>query len=265
MGSDDGDPDERPVHPRRLDAFWITDVPLSWTAFCIAAGYTAAPGGKRPDHADIDQQTRFVEAERRKIRLQYCADDDAVAVDWHRNAARPPAGWSKKPMVAVAVADAARAASRLGLLDGATYALPSEAEWEKAARGGLAGARYAWGEREPSSADCDFQRMGDYRLLDPRRFPANGYGLHGVCGGVWEWTADRYDALAYHRAARGDTTPVTPTGADHPFVIRGGSFTDCAASVTVSFRASRPELGADVEAGFGTPNIGFRLVRRVTP
>lgn len=260
MGSEHGDPDERPVHLRQVEAFWITDVPLSWTAFCTVAGFTPPPEGKSPGHAASDQEARFVEAERRKIRLQYCADEDQAAVDWHQNAAHPPVGWSTKPMVAVPVLDALLAAEKLGAIDLATYALPTEAEWEKAARGGLSRARYSWGDHPPSARDCDFHRMGDYRLLDPRRFPANGYGLHGMCGGVWEWTADRYDALAYDRAARGDPSPVAPIGAEHPFVIRGGSFTDCAASVTVSFRASRSDLGGQ----FGTPNIGFRLVRRVT-
>ena len=260
MGSDHGDPDERPVHLRRLDAFWITDAPLSWTSFCAVAGYTAPPEGRSPNHALIAPAARFIEAERRKLRLQYCADEDKAAADWHQNAANPPIGWSRKPMVSVASDDVVAVTNRLASIDGATYALPTEPEWEKAARGGRSGARYAWGDGPPTGKNCDFYRMGDYRLLDPRRFPANGYGLHGMCGGVWELTADRYDALAYLRAANGDLTQVTSTGADHPFVIRGGSFTDCAASVTVSFRASRPEL-VDF---LGTPNIGLRLVRRVT-
>ena len=260
MGSDGGDPDERPVHLRRLDAFWMTDAPLSWTEFCAVAGYTAPPEGRSPNHALIAPDARFIEGERRKIRLQYCADEDKHAVDWHVNGANPPVGWSRKPMVSVAVDDVVAATTRLASVDGATYALPTEAEWEKAARGGRVGARYAWGDAPPTGKTCDFYRMGDYRLLDPRRFPANGYGLHGMCGGVWELTADPYDALAYLRAANGDPAPVIPTGADHPFVIRGGSFTDCAASVTVSFRASRRELVDQL----GTPNIGFRLVRRVT-
>jgi formylglycine-generating enzyme required for sulfatase activity len=76
-----------------------------------------------------------------------------------------------------------------------------------------------------------------------------------MAGGVWEWTSDAYDALAYHR----EGAP-PPDGAHR--VLRGGSWSDCAAAVRVSFRMSLPL--SEGGGGWGahmSPNVGFRLVR----
>jgi sulfatase modifying factor 1 len=89
--------------------------------------------------------------------------------------------------------------------------------------------------------------MGDFALIDPRTLPPNGYGLYGMCGGVSELTSSRYDALEYAN--------VPPsTDATH-YVIRGGSFVDCADAVTVSHRMSRPRDARP------SPTIGMRFVR----
>jgi len=225
MGSRDGDPDERPPHARRLPAYWVSDTPLTWATFCALLDFHPPSGGHpRTQHALDGFELR----QRNKMRRGYSARPDVPMV-----AAVPDEGWAiteRHPH----------------------YALPSEAEWEKAARGGLVGARYAWGDEPPTHARCDFDHFGDWKLVDPRGLPANGYGVHGMCGGVWEWTADRYDALAYHRAVNGD---LTAAGGDAPFVLRGGSWSDCAEAVTVSFRIAE-------SFRLGSPNAGLRLVRR---
>jgi formylglycine-generating enzyme len=265
MGSPGGDPDERPVHPRRLDAFWITDVPLSWASFASLAGWPAPP--EYPDDdAELERFgiTGFEYVQRCKIRLQYCETETERAVDWHAHAgmdvgvpvsrrSAAAARFADKPMVAASVPEAELIRARISTSE-LRYTLPSEAQWEKAARGGLVGKRYAWGDAPPTRERCDFDRMGDFRLIDPRTLPANGYGLHGMCGGVAELTADLYDALAYQRAAAGDLAPVTG-GEEAERVLRGGSWADCAGAVTVTFRMSRRERR------FGSPTIGMRLVR----
>ena len=137
---------------------------------------------------------------------------------------------------------------------------PTEAEWEVAARGGLADARYAWGDEPPTIDRCDFNRFEQFSVIPPRPLPPNGYGLYGMCGGVWEWTADWYDAHYY-----ADSPVEDPTGPPEgkQKVVRGGSWTDCADVVTVSFRASYGS-GSWRDAKWNphlTPNIGFRLCR----
>lgn len=287
MGSLSGEPDERPVHRRPVQAFWITDVPITWQAFCALLGWElppdSAPPPGDPDLAREDEGLGkgFFLNEMNKIRMQYCESDELAARDWHAHAGmedlfgtppgRNPAAprrYDRKPTVAVAPADAEELAARLSTRE-ATYRLPTEAEWEKAARGGLSGKRYPWGDAPPTRAVCDFDRFGDFRLADPRALPPNGYGLFGMSGGVWEWTRDRYDALAYHRFAKSDErAPAEHEATAH--VIRGGSWCDSAAAVTVSFRGSRAQpswrhaetLGG--RGGAATPNVGFRLVRQVT-
>jgi formylglycine-generating enzyme len=273
MGSASGDPDERPAHVRRVSAFWITDIPITWASFCALLGWRPPPHSEPPeDDPSFAEETEgvgrgFYLHEMNKIRRQYCASEEAAARDWHTHveASRPPVTYDKKPMVAVAPADAEELGARLSSA-AASYRLPTEAEWEKAARGGLSACRYAWGDALPTRELCDFDRFGEFSLRDPRELPPNGYGLHGMCGGVWEWTRDRYDALAYHRFARGDADG--PSEADAAAnVIRGGSWSDGAAAVTASFRSARAQdswRAMDRLGGRGrsaTPNVGFRLVR----
>ena len=297
MGSPSGDPDERPVHGVRTGDFWIADIPMTWAAFCHLMEWQPPPRGRPAKEflEKLDRMAGFHLYEGNKIRLQYCETDTVEAGDWHahdpamkltRGAGEPvdpasifgrpnrshpdrPYRYDTKPMVAVSWDDAEILAERISTEE-IRYALPSEAQWEKAARGGLIAARYSWGDEPPTPQRCDFDHFGAFVLRDPRSLPANGYGVHGMCGGVWEWTGDVYDALAYAR--RGDPDFAEPPGAagaagdddksEHR-TLRGGSFSDCSESVTVSFRMSR--AGGSWQEGQWSdchaPNIGFRLCR----
>ncbi|MCA9687407.1 MAG: SUMF1/EgtB/PvdO family nonheme iron enzyme, partial [Myxococcales bacterium] len=114
----------------------------------------------------------------------------------------------------------------------------------------------------PDRSRCDFDHFGDFVIADPRSLPPNGYGLHGMAGGVWEWTSTIYDALGYHRP--GVEPDLSILGEDPPQrVLRGGSWSDSAAAVTVSFRHAL--VGESWRRGWTdafNPNVGFRLVRR---
>ena len=280
MGSSTGDPDERPVHARRVEPFWIAEVPMSWSAYCALAGYSQPPQGW-PGNADPsmvdpreDRMRAFHLHEDNKIRLQYCESETTAAGDWHSHTGdtrfgSPPRAnpsrvvvYDRKPMVAVSAVDAEEVAARMSS-ETVLYRLPFEAEWEKAARGGLIGAAWSWGDAPPTRERCDFDRFGAFHLLDPRSLPPNGYGLYGMCGGVAEWTGDRYDALAYHRVSvKGET--VEPPERTDARVLRGGSWSDCAEAITVSFRSARVTSDwrqANVVGHAPAPNIGFRLVR----
>jgi formylglycine-generating enzyme required for sulfatase activity len=259
MGSAEGDPDERPVHAATTGDFWLSDTPVTWASYCRLMGWEPPPGSGLSDEQGS------------QIRLQYCETETTGAIDWHVHApesvwesdgkkrssveifGRPPRGdpsrplaYDSKPMVAVTLEDAQRLCQRLST-DRVEYRLPSEAEWEKAARGGRIGARWPWGNVPPDPSRCDFGHFGEFKIVEPRRLAPNGYGLFGICGGVWEWTRDPYDALAY-RGARGSNPGEVAQ------VLRGGSWSDCAQSCTVSFRMAQPP---DALAA----NIGFRICR----
>ncbi len=164
-------------------------------------------------------------------------------------------------MVAVSWQSAEELARRLtAQRSGVTCRLPHEAEWEAAARGGLPGRRYPWGDEPPAAERCDFGRLDEFSIRPTWKIPPNGYGLRAMSGTVWEWTADWYDALYY--AESPGAYPAGPADGKHR-VLRGGSWTDHPELVTVSFRFSRGS--APWQGGtWGdhlTPNIGFRLCR----
>jgi formylglycine-generating enzyme required for sulfatase activity len=295
MGNNDGDADERPWHPVWLSPFWISETPISWAAYCRLMSWQAPPMGY-PQGFPPQEGTDFDHPGSRqfgpnKIRLQYCEDFTTRAVDWHehspgewsnegeegersrsfygsppRTPADAPRGYDTKPMVAVDWHDAIDLAGRLST-GTVSYTLPSEAQWEKAARGGLIGARFAWGDDRPTPELCDFDRYHQFSILPMRSFAPNGYGLFAMNGCVWEWTRDWYDRHAYHH--HGDTDPNGPAEGQEK-VLRGGSWADCADVLTVSFRMSLSApayhdlLQERRESQWGmhlNPNIGFRLCR----
>ena len=104
--------------------------------------------------------------------------------------------------------------------------LPTEAEWERAARGGLEGKEYPWGDESPFTR-CNYAPDGEkeidgYAFSAPvGRFAANGYGLYDMAGNVWEWCTDFYDSLYY-----GTSPDKNPAGPDsgYTMVLRGGSW-----------------------------------------
>jgi formylglycine-generating enzyme required for sulfatase activity len=280
VGSPDGDPDERPVHAVRLDPFWLTDEPVSWASYCLLMGWRDAPASY-PQEWDADVREgfahdRFRLHQENKIRLQYCEDLTTSACDWHAHADNPrmaelfgrpprtdqsaPLRYGSKPMVAVSWQSAEELAQHLSAPAGVTYRLPREAEWEVAARGGLPGRRYPWGDDPPTPDRCDFGRFGPFSVIPPAHLRANGYGLHAMSGTVWEWTADWYDAEYYAESPRDN--PRGPADGRQR-VLRGGSWTDHPETVTVSFRFSRGSVSwrDDTWGNHLSPNIGFRLCR----
>jgi formylglycine-generating enzyme len=285
MGCDRGEEDERPWHPVWLSPYWMSEAPVSWAAYCRLMDWELPPGGY-PRPAEPPRQEAFHLWEANKIRLQYCEDRTTRAGDWHAHAAgklwqsggktvsaqeifgtpprdEPNAPWQydTKPMVAVAWQEVHDLTVRLST-DRVRYSLPTETQWEKASRGGLIGARYAWGSEPPTHERCDFDRFPEFSIRPMTTFPPNGYGLYAVNGGVWEWTRDWYHC-DYYRNSPG-TDPEGPAAGQEK-VLRGGSWTDCADAVTVTFRMSRGSRGwTEVEWGANlAPNIGFRLCRTV--
>jgi formylglycine-generating enzyme len=212
MGSDEHYPEEAPVHRVSVDAFWIDRTPVTnrqFKDFIKATGHVTfaeikpdpkdypgallhmlyagslvfTPPAHRVDLRDWGQWWRFLEG-----------------ADW-RHPAGPRSninGLDNHPVVHVSLADA------LAYAEWAGKALPTEAEWEFAARGGLEGADYAWGaEFTPGDRHMANTWQGEFprqnlctdgfeRTSPVTAFPPNGYGLHDMIGNVWEWTTDWY-------------------------------------------------------------------------
>lgn len=285
MGSDTGDPDEQPVHSVQLDAFWIAETPLTWQQYANILS-EPAPGTyfEELDLTPFDGKTfnkKFAQRAKEQrfianqIRLQYCEDETLEAHDWHahtpdqiwyggdkaitaeelfgripREHPEAPNSYQRKPIVAIDWYEA-QFVGQIASNDQVLYRLPSEAEWEKAARGGLIGAEYAWGDQPPTHDNCDFGHFNEFVIKESRRFAPNGYGLYAMSGGVWEWCNDRYDAEYYQRSPK--RNPKGPRQGNER-VLRGGSWADDAEAVHVSFRMSS-------EHGFA-PTIGMRLCRQ---
>ncbi|MFO0604509.1 MAG: SUMF1/EgtB/PvdO family nonheme iron enzyme [Polyangiales bacterium] len=260
MGTVEGDADEGPPHRVDLGAYWVTDTPLTWVQFCALAGWSAPPHAMPPDAATRPRMERFATHNDHKIRRRYCLSDGVdFAASLSADPAQAAALYAQKPMVAVSYWDVAALESPAGA--SRTMRLPTEAEWEKAARGGLRGARYPWGDVEPSARLADYDRFEAFALRDPRSLPPNGYGLYGMAGGVWEWTLDDYDAAFYAQAPEREPRCVV-TATEAAKVLRGGSWSDCAAVLRVTFRMSHGVFWRGERRGSGSPNVGARLVLR---
>ena len=185
-------------------------------------------------------------------------------------------GMGRYPVVQVAYEDAEAYAKWAG------KRLPTEAEWEFAARGGLAGKVYAWGDVfRPGGRFMANTFQGQFPTEDTgadgytgiapvAQFPSNGYGLYDMAGNVWQWTSDWYRPDYYRQLAAAGGVARNPQGPDSSYdpseptqpkrVQRGGSF------LCTDQYCSRFEVGTrgKGEVSTGTNHLGFRCIKART-
>ena len=241
MGAADGDPDERPVHRVRVREFFIGRFPVTNDAY---ARFIRATGHPAPGVRGLPLVAR---GEREALFGEF-----AAPYVWHNN--EPPAGHGNHPVVLVTHDDAIAYCGWLSVMLGRPVRLPTEAEWERAARGGVDGTRYPWGDGiDPSHCNylSDPSAKKNRGTRPTGTYSANAYGLCDVIGNVWEWIADWYGPEYYSESDADD--PQGPS-AGSLRIIRGGSWvTDDIAMMRCACRHSVPP---DTYAY----SIGFRIV-----
>ena len=293
MGSDEHYPEEAPRHRVRVGAFSMDAVPVTndrFRAFVDATGYVTV-AERRLDPADfpgappanLEPGSLVFTPTAGPVDLRHLSQ-------WWTWT--PGACWSQPegpgssikrrgdhPVVHVAHEDARAYATWAGA------DLPTEAEWEYAARGGLEGAAFTWGdEARPGGRIMantwdgpDFpwrstRESGWTRTSPVGSFPANGFGLFDMAGNVWEWTDDWWTSRHPEDAASACCAPADPRGGDMEGsydpgqpqfrigrkVIKGGSHL-CADTYCLRYRpaARRPQM---VDTGMS--HVGFRCVHR---
>ncbi|MBN2549004.1 MAG: SUMF1/EgtB/PvdO family nonheme iron enzyme [Anaerolineales bacterium] len=210
MGSENGGDSEKPVHTVYLDAFYMDMYEVTNVQYekCVQAGVCTAPDS----YSSYERRSYYGDSD--------FADYPVIYVDWEQ--------------------------ARTFCEDWRGARLPTEAEWEKAARGGLKGGEYPWGNVIP---DCS--RANYYGCVnDTRRvgsYPANGYGLYDMAGNVWEWVWDWYDDNYYSSSP--DSNPQGPDSGSYR-VLRGGGWYLGPNYLRVAIRGTGSPDGQAIYIGF---------------
>ena len=293
MGSNDHYPEEAPVHRVTVDGFWMDKYPVTNTRFARfvrETGYVTV--AERPPDPELYPgappenlvpSSLVFRKTKGRVDLKYINQWWAwtPGACW-RHPEGPRSHINKRkhhPVVHIGYEDA------LAYAEWAGKTLPIEAEWEFAARGGLDGAAFTWGDEHiPEAKPMANTWQGEFPWLNlvtdgfegtspVGSFPANGFGLYDMAGNVWDWTADWWTESYPADADKPCCIPHNPRGGNieqsyDPAapqwriprkVVKGGSYL-CAPNYCLRYRpaARRPQM-----IDTGTTHIGFRCVVRI--
>ncbi len=296
MGADNkqASPDEYPKHKVTVDGFWIDITEVTndqFEKFVKATNYKTTaekdidwneikkqvePGTPRPPDSMLKAASLVFKPSSGQVSL----DDYSQWWEWKRGAdwKHPEGpkssikGKGNNPVVQVSWDDAVAYCKWAG------KRLPTEAEWEFAARGGLKNTIYSWGNQldENTSSKANYwqgsfpysNKMTDgyYKSAPVKSFPPNGYGIFDMAGNVWEWCADWYHHQYYSQvnSSNGVINPKGPQKSydpEEPYapkrVTRGGSFL-CNESYCSGYRCAR-RMKSSPDTGL--EHLGFRCVK----
>jgi len=247
MGADDGGDDERPAHRVRTDAFALSVHAITIEQY---AEFVRQTGHPPPGVRDLP---RIVSSAHEPSFRELAAADS-----WRDGT--PPRHRAHHPVTLVTWSDAVAYCRWLSEKTGDVIRLPTEIEWERAARGGADGYRYPWGDDiDPSRAnflpDPSLKRHRGTRPVGS--YPATGFDLHDMVGNVWEWVSGWYHADAYRAPQTADKLDRIEK-ADGPSrlrMVRGGSWVTY--DVSQLRCAHRHHLPPDTY----TYSIGFRVAK----
>lgn len=286
-GGNDAMPDARPIHRTRVDGFWMDATEVTnaqFAEFVRATGYqTIAERTPTREEFPTAPPENLVAGS-----TVFTPTPQPVPLDNHYRWWRyqPGANWrhpegpgsnvtgrDSYPVVHIAYDDATAYAQWAG------KRLPTEAEWEFAARGGLTGKLYAWGDEfRPEGKYMANTFQGTFPVHDTaedgfagiapvRSYPPNGYGLYDIAGNVWEWCSDWYRPDYYEQISSAGRVAQNPPGPLSPYdpaepeekkrVHRGGSFL-CTDQYCTRYMVGTRGKG---EVSTASNHVGFRCVR----
>jgi formylglycine-generating enzyme len=292
MGSDKHYPEEAPAHRVTVDGFWMDRTPVTnrdFRKFVNATGHVTF-AEIAPDPKDYPGALRHMlkagslvfTPPKHPVDLRDCGAwwNFKFGANWRRpyGPRSSISGLDSHPVVHIAYRDAEAYAEWAG------KELPTEAEWEFAARGGLEGAEFAWGhELAPDGRPMANTWQGAFphenraedgyeRTSPVTAFPPNGYGLHDMIGNVWEWTSDWYAPKHEADAPKVCCIPENPRGGREEEsadpgqpgisiprkVLKGGSHL-CAPNYC---RRYRPAARHPQPIDTSTSHVGFRCIIR---
>ena len=253
--------DESPVHAIYTDEFYIDKYPVTNAQYKVFID-TNPQWCKPPKWYEWDKK-HIASLSRQYSKGNYLK---------HWNGNRYPIGKADHPVTHVSWYAAMAYAQWVG------KRLPTEAEWEKAARGGIIGQKYPWGNSMDSNMAYCGKNVGETTSVG--KYPANNYGLHDIVGNVWEWCLDEYNPIYYSSSPI--RNPVAGANTEEDLDLFISNFTnvttDCVLRGGSLFTSSEPSHTANRLGGsplhvslLGSPsptlayvNIGFRCAKDVT-